>query len=49
MIYRQKIGKYAHEEYEVLVEENKIAWPNNGKSAPLAEPECGFNGEKCGK
>ncbi|XP_063676012.1 atrial natriuretic peptide receptor 1-like isoform X2 [Bolinopsis microptera] len=43
----QKIGKYAHEKYEVLVDEEDIAWPNNGKSAPLAEPECGFNGEKC--
>ena len=31
------------------MEEEKIAWPNNGKKAPLAEPECGFNGEKCGE
>jgi hypothetical protein len=42
------VGKYENNTYKVIVKEEDIAWPNNGKSAPLAEPECGFNGEKCG-
>ena len=46
--WTQEVGKYANGKYEVIVEEKDIAWPNGGKKAPLAEPECGFNGEKCG-
>ena len=43
------MGQYVNDKYEVLVNEADIAWPNAAKSAPQAEPECGFTGENCGK
>ena len=48
-LYLQKVGQFANKKYEVLVEEENIAWPGGAKAAPPAEPECGFNGDLCGE